>query len=55
MYNVFYTGSLAMPMITYDSTLGGYNRTSRPAARQAKIYLARPLPAAVLRLDWLQV
>ena len=42
-------------MITYDSTLGGYNRTSRPAARQAKIFLARSLPAAILRLDRLRV
>ena len=29
---------------------GGYNRTSRPAVQPAKIYLARPLPAALLHL-----
>ena len=29
---------------------GAYNRTSRPAVRPAKIYLARPLPAALLCL-----
>ena len=29
---------------------GGYNRSSRPAIRPAKIYLARRLQAALLRL-----
>ena len=31
--------------------MGAYNRTSRPAPRPAKFYLARPLPAAGVEED----
>ena len=48
-YGRFVNAPLTLPF------LGGYNRTSRLAAQQAKIYLARPLPAAVLCLDGLPV
>ena len=40
--------------VTYCNK-GRYNRSSRPAVRPAKIYLARPLPAALLCLHWLPV
>ena len=30
--------------ILHNNPWGGYNRSSRPAVRQAKIYLAQPLP-----------
>ena len=35
-----------------DLYWGGYNRTYRPAAWPAKIYIARPPPAAILHLHW---
>ena len=38
-----------------DIKRGAYNRTSGPAVRQAKIYLVRPRPAAILRLHRLPV
>ena len=39
------TGFLSNSVL-YLSRTGAYNRTSRTAARPAKFYLARPLPAA---------
>ena len=48
IFAVVKTVQAVIVLINHNS--GGYNRTPRPAVRPAKIYLARLLPAALLRL-----